>query len=89
MNLPFDTGVKVIETGQVPAAGIALTHPFESSAKPAPVTLTSGADNSTLLLLMRVTVRGMLRIPAGTLPKLIFLDDSPTASLFLVAVVLV
>jgi hypothetical protein len=85
LNLPLDAGVKVIETGQLPAAGIALTHPFESSAKPAPVTLTSGADNSMLLLLVRVTVCGPLRIPTGTLPKLIFRGDSPTASLFLVA----
>jgi len=85
LNLPFDTGVKVIETGQVPAAGIAFAHPFESRLKPAPVTLTSGADNSTLLLLVRMTVCGMLRIPAGTLPKLIFRGDSRTASLFLVA----
>jgi hypothetical protein len=85
LNLPLDAGVKVTETGQVAAAGIALAHPFESSAKPAPVTLTSGADNSTLLLLRRVTVCGLLRIPTGTLPKLIFRSDSPTASLLLVA----
>ena len=75
-------------TGQLPAAGIALTHSFESRLKPVPLTLTSGADNSTLLLLMRVTVCGPLRIPTGTLPKLIFRGDSPTASLLLVAEVL-
>jgi hypothetical protein len=88
LNLPFDGGVNVTATEQLLAAAIALTHPFESRLKPVPVRLTSGAGNSPLLLLMRVTVCGLLRIPAGTLPKLIFLGDSPTASLFLVAEVL-
>ena len=89
LNLPVDGGVKLTETGQVPAGGIALVHPLESRLKPVPVTLTEGTDNSRLLLLLRVTLCGLLRTPAGTLPKLIFLGDSPTASLFLVAEVLV
>jgi len=60
-------------------------HPFDSRLKPVPVTVTRGVDSSTLLLLVRVTFWRVLWIPAGTLPKLIFLGDSPTASLFLVA----
>jgi hypothetical protein len=52
--------------------------------KPAPVTLTSGADKSALALLVSVTVWGLLFAPAGHLPKLIFFVDSPTTVLFLV-----
>ena len=67
------------ETGQVPAAGIALVHPFDPRLKPAPVTFTTGAANSTLLLLVSVTVCGSDSVPAGILPKLIFLRDNATA----------
>jgi hypothetical protein len=53
--------------------------------KPVPVTFTTGADKSTLPLLVSVTIRGVLFVPAITLPKLIFLGDNPTVSLLLVA----
>jgi len=85
LNLPIFVGVNVTPTGQLAAGRIAPVHPFESRLKPAPDTITAGADNSTLLLLVNVTICGLLRIPAGTLPKLIFLIDSPTASLLLAA----
>jgi hypothetical protein len=83
LNLPFDTGVKVTETEQLADAGIALVHPLLPRPKPAPVTLTSGAGNSTSLWLVRLTIRGMLRVPAGTLPKLILRGESASANLFL------
>ena len=50
-----------------------------------PVTFTTGADKSTLPLLVSVTVRGVLSMPAGNLPKLIFFGDNPTVSLLLAA----
>jgi hypothetical protein len=55
LNLPFDGGVKVTETGQVPDGGIVLVHPFVPRLKPVPVTLTTGAARSTLPLLVSVT----------------------------------
>ena len=73
------------DTGQLPNGGIAPTQPFEPRLKPAPVTLAIGAGISTLLLLMKVTVSGLLCVPAGTLPKLIFLGDNPATILVLVA----
>ena len=85
LNLPIFGGVKVTPTGQLAAGSIAPVHPFESRLNPAPDTITAGADNSTLLLLVSVTICGLLRVPAGTLPKLIFLIDSATASLLLAA----
>jgi hypothetical protein len=85
LNLPIFGGVKVTPTGQLAAGRIAPVHPFESRLKPAPDTITAGADISTLLLLVSVTICGPLRVPAGTLPKLIFLIDSATASLDLAA----
>jgi hypothetical protein len=85
LNLPIFGGVKVTPTGQLAAGRIAPVHPFESRLKPAPDTITAGGDNSTLLLLVSVTICGLLRVPAGTLPKLIFLIDSATASLLLAA----
>ena len=85
LNLPIFGGVKVTPTGQLAAGRIAPVHPFESRLKPAPDTTTAGADISTLLLLVSVTICGLLRVPAGTLPKLIFLTDSATASLLLAA----
>jgi hypothetical protein len=85
LNLPIFVGVNVTPTGQLAAGSIALVHPFESRLKPAPETITAGADNSTLLVLVSVTICGLLRVPAATLPKLIFLIDSATASLFLAA----
>jgi hypothetical protein len=85
LNLPIFGGVKVTPTGQLAAGSIAPVHPFESRLKPAPDTITAGADISTLLLLVSVTICGPLRVPAGTLPKLIFLIDSATASLDLAA----
>jgi hypothetical protein len=85
LNLPIFGGVKVTPTGQLAAGSIAPVHPFESRLNPAPDTITAGADNSTLLLLVSVTICGLLRVPAGTLPKLIFLIDSATASLDLAA----
>jgi hypothetical protein len=60
-------------------------HPFVPRLKPVPVTTTAGADKSTLPLLVSVTVL-LLGVPAGTLPKFIFLDDKPTASLLLLEV---
>jgi hypothetical protein len=84
LNLPFDGGVNVTETSQLFAGGIALAHPFEPRLKPLPLTLTTGADISTLLLLVRVTTCGLLRVPAGTLPKSSFGEDNPTWSLLLV-----
>lgn len=83
LNLPFDGGVNITETGQPSAGGIAWVHPFESRLKPLPLTLTAGAGNSTLLLLVRVTTCGLLRVPTGTLPKSIFREDNPTRSLLL------
>jgi hypothetical protein len=85
LNLPIFGGVKVTPTGQLAAGSIVPMHPFESMLKPVPDTITAGADNSTLLLLVSVTICGLLRVPAGTLPKLIFLIDSATASLLLAA----
>src|SRR5713226_2730106 len=81
LNLPLEGGVKVTETGQLPIAGIGLVHPFDPRLKPVPVTLTTGAARSTLPLLVRVTLCGLLFVPAGHLPKLIFLRDNPTAML--------
>lgn len=83
MNLPFDGGVNVTETGQLPAGGIAPVHPFESRPKPVPLILTIGADNSTLLLLVKVTVCGLLCVPAANLPKSTFFGDNPARSLLL------
>jgi hypothetical protein len=85
LNLPIFGGVKVTPTAQLAAGRIAPVHPFESRLKPAPDTITAGADISTLLLLVSVTICGLLRVPAGTLPKLILLIDSATASLLLAA----
>jgi hypothetical protein len=85
LNLPIFGGVKLTPTRQLAAGRIAQVHPFESRLKPAPDTTTAGADISTLLLLVSVTICGLLRVPAGTLPKLIFLTDSATASLLLAA----
>jgi hypothetical protein len=85
LNLPIFGGVKVTPTGQLAAGRIAPVHPFESSLKPVPETITAGADISILLLLVSVTICGLLRVPAATLPKLIFLIDSATASLLLAA----
>jgi hypothetical protein len=85
LNLPFDGGMKVTETVQLPPAAIGPTQLFESRLKPVPLTLTAGADSSTLLRLTKVTILGLLCVPAGRLPKLIFLGDSPTAILLLVA----
>jgi len=85
LNLPIFGGVKVTPTGQLAAGSIAPVHPFESRLKPAPDTTTAGGDISTLLLLVNVTICGLLRVPAATLPKLIFLIDSATASLLLAA----
>jgi hypothetical protein len=85
LNLPIFGGVKVTPTGQLAVGSIAPVHPFESRLNPAPDTITAGADNSTLLLLVSVTICGLLRVPAGTLPKLIFLIDSARASLLLAA----
>src|SRR5260370_30649914 len=75
--------MKVTVTVQVPAGAIALIHSFAPSLKPVPVTFTNGAGSSTLPLLVSVTGRAVLIVPAGTLPKLIFFGESPTASLFL------
>ena len=85
LNLPIFGGVKVTPTGQLAAGSIAPVHPFESRLKPVPDTTTDGADISTLPLLVSVTICGLLRVPAATLLKLIFLIDSATASLFLAA----
>jgi hypothetical protein len=85
LNLPIFGGMNVTPTGQLAAGRIAPVHPFESRLKPAPDTITAGADISTLLLLVSVTICGLLRVPAGTLPKLIFLIDSATANLLLAA----
>jgi len=85
LNLPIFGGVNVTPTGQLAAGRIAPVHPLESRLKPAPDTITAGADNSTLLLFVNVTICGPLRVPAATLPKLIFLIDSATASLLLAA----
>ena len=85
LNLPIFGGVKVTPTGQLAAGRIAPVHPFESRLKPVPDTITDGGDISTLLLLVSVTICGLLRVPAATLPKLIFLIDSATASLLLAA----
>jgi hypothetical protein len=85
LNLPIFGGVKLTPTGQLAACRIAPVHPFESRLKPAPDTTTAGADISTLPLLVNVTICGLLCVPAATLPKLIFLTDSATASLPLAA----
>ena len=85
LNLPIFGGVKVTPTVQLVAARIAPVHPFESRLKPVPDTTTAGADISTLLLFVSVTICGLLRVPVATLPKLIFLIDSATASLLLAA----
>jgi hypothetical protein len=85
LNLPIFGGVNVTPTGQLAAGRIAPVHPFESRLKPAPDTITAGADISILLLLVSVTICGLLRVPAATFPKLIFLIDSATASLLLAA----
>lgn len=85
LNLPIFGGVNVTPTVQLAAGSIAPVHPFESRLKPVPDTITAGADISTLLLLVSVTICGLLRVPAATLPKLIFLIDTATASLLLAA----
>jgi hypothetical protein len=85
LNLPFDGGMNVTVTVQVPAGAIALIHSFPPSWKPVPITFTNGAGSSTLPLLVSVTGRAVLTVPAGTLPKLIFFADNPTVSLFFVA----
>ena len=48
LNLPFDGGMKVTDTTQLPPAGIVPTQSFESRLKALPVTLTTGADISIL-----------------------------------------
>jgi hypothetical protein len=85
LNLPILGGANVTETGQLADGAIALVHPSESRLKPAPVTVTIGAGKSTPPLLVNVTVCGLLRVPAGTLPKFIALGDSATAGLLLAA----
>jgi hypothetical protein len=87
LNLPFDGGMNTTETGQSPIAGMGFKHPFPLLARlnPVPVTFTVGAGNSTLLLLMSLTVCGVLCVPAGTLPKLIFFADNSTVTLCRVA----
>ncbi|MFZ0681128.1 MAG: hypothetical protein WA447_14400 [Candidatus Binatus sp.] len=60
LNLPLAGGVNVTETGQLPAGGIALIHPFDLRLKPVPVTVTRGVDSSTLPLLVSVMFWGVL-----------------------------
>ena len=74
LNLPIFGGVNVTPTEQLAAGRIAPVHPFESRLKPVPDTITAGADISTLLLLVSVTICGLLRVPAAHFAEIDLLD---------------
>lgn len=73
-------GSNVTVTWQVPPAASmpAPVHISLPIPKPVPVTLALGAANVELDLFVKVTSGDVLRVPVGTLPKLIFFGDTLT-----------
>jgi hypothetical protein len=72
LKLPFDGGMNETETVQLPPGDKMPGHTYGFKLNPVPLTATLGAGRAALLLLVNVTVCGLLVMPAGSFPKLIF-----------------
>ena len=81
-NSPFDGGMKLTETVQLPPCGKGVTHTKGFKLKPGPLAATLGSGKSVELLFVKVTERGLLVIPAGSWPKSIFFGATSNAGCF-------